>query len=187
MKKLLIPLVAVVAIAAALLASPIMADDAAQRGCGNCPAANQTACPRTECPVVTDGTAACPRWEVTPPVAAGVALAAETPVPPVTACPRITDGTCPNEGEGCLEGEGCTGREEGCGRGYRGPADGTTVAAGEPQAGCPMLDEDGTTTCPRTDEDAPCYGDGETRGCGRFAGEGTVTPVEGRRGCGMMR
>jgi len=50
-----------------------------------------------------------------------------------------------------------------------------------------MLDEDGTTTCPRTDEDAPCYGDGETRGCGRFAGEGTVTPVEGRRGCGMMR
>ncbi len=127
MKKFLIPTIAVLAIAGALIASPILArdDSPVTRGC--CPVATDTngSCPRTVCPVVTDGTFNCPRWDTTTQAATGVVLAAETAVPPVTNCPVVTDGVCPGNG--------------GCGS----------------QAGCPMAGTDGATTCPNTNPGCP--------------------------------
>jgi hypothetical protein len=123
MKKWFIPLVAVLAIAGALFASPILADDDAQngRGCGNCPAVNQTTCPRTECPVATNGTAE---------------------------CPRVTDGVCPSNG-GCGVQGGCTGPGEGTGCGNANPncpvltsaptGTGVRSGCGSASGGCGMM------------------------------------------------
>jgi hypothetical protein len=149
MKKWFIPLVAVLAIAGALFASPIVADDDAQngRGCGNCPAAAGTIeCPRTECPVVTGGTAACPREEGCGGTEGGCGRLENCPVingattagtsgEPEAVCPGPgEEGACP----GMEQGAGCTGTDEdrGCGRGTD---EGATSQTEGRRGGCGMM------------------------------------------------
>jgi hypothetical protein len=184
MKKFFIPLIAVLAVAGVLFASPIMAGNGRGGNCGDCPGTEQ-ACPGTECPAdgETGGDGACPRWEDESPA---TSAAADEATPPGE-CPRDADGVCPRE-EGCGgAGEGCGRTEGGCSRVENCPADESTPAGvdGEPEAACPWPGEEGA--CPGMNQDAPCAGSDEARGCGRGAGEGAAQAEGLRGGCGMMR
>ena len=103
MKKIIIPLVAVMAIAVALLASPILAEDPAVINSGCCPVANTTLVdnPVAGCPMLGGGAvipgAGCPMLidgAALPPCHTVAADATSTATTDETVTPPVAGGCC---------------------------------------------------------------------------------------------